>query len=80
MKKITLLSCIAAGLISTSAIAGSPPGSVGKTVGGAVGASVGAGVGAASGTKQTFRHEMVFLQWPLARTHKMLSSKLYLDT
>ncbi len=45
MKKLTLLSCVAAGLISTAAIAET----VGKAVGGVVGAGVGAGVGAASG-------------------------------
>ena len=45
MKKLTLLSCVAAGLISTSAIAET----VGKAVGGTVGAGVGAGVGAAAG-------------------------------
>ncbi len=45
MKKIILLSCVAAGLISTSAIAET----VGKAVGGVTGAAVGAGVGAAAG-------------------------------
>ncbi len=45
MKKLTLLLCVAAGLISTSAIAET----VGKAVGGTVGAGVGAGVGAAAG-------------------------------
>ena len=48
MKKLTLLSCIAVGLISTAAIA-ETPGPVGKAVGGTVGAGVGAGVGAAAG-------------------------------
>ena len=45
MKKIMLLSCVAAGLISISAIAET----VGKEVGGVTGAAVGAGVGAAGG-------------------------------
>jgi hypothetical protein len=45
MKKIILLSCVAAGLISTSAIAET----VGKAVGGVTGAAVGAGVGAGAG-------------------------------
>ena len=45
MKKLTLLSCLVAGLISTSAIAET----VGKTVGGVTGAAVGAGVGAGVG-------------------------------
>ena len=45
MKKLTLLSCLVAGLISTSAIAET----VGKTVDGAVGVGVGAGAGAAKG-------------------------------
>ncbi len=49
IKELTLLSYIAVGLISTAAIAGSPPGPVGKTVGGAAGAGVGAGIGAAEG-------------------------------
>ena len=45
MKKIILLSCVAAGLISTSAIAET----VGKAVGGVTGAAIGAGVGAGVG-------------------------------
>jgi hypothetical protein len=45
MKKLTLLSCLVAGLISTSAIAQT----VGKAVGGVTGAAVGAGVGAGVG-------------------------------
>jgi hypothetical protein len=45
MKKLILILCIAAGLISTSAIAET----VGKAVGGVTGAGVGAGVGAAAG-------------------------------
>ncbi len=45
MKKLILLSCIAVGLISTSAIAET----VGKAVGGVTGAAVGAGVGAGVG-------------------------------
>ncbi len=45
MKKIILLSCVAAGLISTSAIAET----VGKAVGGVTGAAIGAGVGAGAG-------------------------------
>ena len=53
MKKLTLISCIAVGLISSVAIAetltGAAAGAVGKTVGGAVGAGVGAGAGAAKG-------------------------------
>ena len=48
MKKLTLLSCIAVGLISTAAIA-ETLGPVEKAVGGTVGAGVGAGVGAAAG-------------------------------
>ena len=45
MKKLILLSCGAAGLISTSAIAET----VGKAVGGVTGAAIGAGVGAGVG-------------------------------
>jgi hypothetical protein len=45
MKKLTLLSCLVAELISTSAIAET----VGKAVGGVTGAAVGAGVGAGVG-------------------------------
>jgi len=45
MKIIILLSCVAAGLISTSAIAET----VGKAVGGVTGAAIGAGVGAGVG-------------------------------
>jgi hypothetical protein len=45
MKKLTLLSCLVAGLISTAAIAET----VGKAVGGVTGAAVGAGVGAGVG-------------------------------
>jgi hypothetical protein len=46
MNKLILLSFIAAGLISTSAIAET----VGKAVGGVTGAAIGAGVGAGVGT------------------------------
>ncbi len=46
MKKIILLSCVAAGLISTSAIAVE---TAVKAVGGVTGAAVGAGVGAGVG-------------------------------
>jgi len=49
MKKLIFLSCVVAGLISTSAIAQTVTGTVGKAVGGTVGAGVGAGVGAAAG-------------------------------
>jgi len=49
MKKLMILSFITAGLISTTTIAETLPGAVGKTVGGAVGAGVGAGAGAAKG-------------------------------
>ncbi|MCZ6897618.1 MAG: hypothetical protein O7D95_02765 [Betaproteobacteria bacterium] len=45
MKKIILLSCVVAGLISTSAISET----VGKAVGGVTGAAIGAGVGAGVG-------------------------------
>ena len=45
MNKLILFSCVAAGLISTSAIAET----VGKAVGGVTGAAVGAGVGAGVG-------------------------------
>ena len=58
MKKLTLLSCIVAGLFSTAVIAetisGEIGGSTGKAVGsitgGAVGSGVGAGAGAVEGT------------------------------
>ncbi len=58
MKKLTLLSCIAAGLISTTTIAetisgeigGSTGKAVGSVTGGAVGGGVGAGAGAVEGT------------------------------
>jgi hypothetical protein len=46
MKKLTLISCLVAGLISTSAIAGPAVKAVGGVTGAAVGAGVGAGVGA----------------------------------
>jgi len=49
MKKLIFLSCVVAGLISTSAIAQTVTGTAGKAVGGIVGAGVGAGVGAAAG-------------------------------
>jgi len=46
MKIIILLSCVAAGLISTSAIAETVLKAVGGVTGAAIGAGVGAGVGA----------------------------------
>jgi len=49
MKKLMILSFITAGLISTTTIAETLSGAVGKTVGGSVGAGVGAGAGAAKG-------------------------------
>jgi hypothetical protein len=51
MKILMILSFITAGLISTTTIAETLSGAVGKTVGGAVGAAVGAGAGAAKGLK-----------------------------
>ena len=58
MKKLTLLSCIVAGLFCTAAIAetisgeigGSTGKAVGSVTGGAVGGGVGAGAGAVEGT------------------------------
>jgi len=58
MNKLTLLSCIAVGLISTTTIAenisgdigGSTGKAVGSVTGGAVGGGVGAGAGAVEGT------------------------------